>query len=111
MLKSKKFRPKTQIFRNAEYLPPSNSTNVTETHFSSLCCLWSVLGRTVRECVFLNMSYTFFKIPQMKVLMVMQPSDTVFENITLASKKRKGETVALNCMSMGKSDMVIKVSV
>lgn len=47
----------------------------------------------------------------MKVLMVMYPCDILFENITLSSKKRKGEAVALNCMSMGKSDMVIKVDV
>lgn len=68
---------------------------------------------SARECAFLNMSYTFFciKLPQMKVLMVMHPSDIVFENITLSSKKRKREAVALNCMSMGKSDMVIKVDV
>lgn len=47
----------------------------------------------------------------MKVLMVMHPRDIVFENITPSSKKRKGEAVALNCISMGKSDMVIKVDV
>lgn len=47
----------------------------------------------------------------MKVLMVMYPCDILFENITLSSKKRKGEAVALNCTSMGKSDMVIKVDV
>lgn len=40
----------------------------------------------------------------------MRPGDIVWKYYS-CFKKEEGEAVALNCMSMGKSDMVIKVDV
>lgn len=69
--------------------------------------------RLVEECAFFNIECIFFYIepPQMKMLMVVSPCDSLFQDITVPSKKKKAEAVALNCTNMGKSDMVIKVDV